>query len=170
VYDEAKRFSEALTTAYRSTHGVDAAIVRIFNTFGPRMRPEDGRAIPTFIRQALVGEPITVAGDGQQTRSVCFVDDLVAGILAMVRSDHPGPINIGNPTELTVQQIAEDVVATTGSRSVIRYVERPVDDPQVRRPDTTLAQQVLGWQPQVSWLDGLSRTVDWFARAQQRPA
>jgi dTDP-glucose 4,6-dehydratase len=170
VYDEAKRFSEALTTAYRSTYGVDAAIVRIFNTFGPRMRPDDGRAIPTFIRQALAGEPITVAGDGQQTRSVCFVDDLVAGILAMVRSDHPGPINIGNPTELTVQRIAEDVGAATGSRSVIRYVERPVDDPQVRRPDTSLAQQVLGWQPRVSWLDGLSRTVDWFARVLQRPA
>ena len=170
VYDEAKRFSEALTTAYRTTHGVNAGIVRIFNTFGPRMRPHDGRAIPTFIRQALAGEPLTVAGDGQQTRSVCFVDDLVAGILAMVRSDHPGPINIGNPTELTVQQIAEDVVATTGSGSAIRYVERPVDDPQVRRPDTTVAQQVLGWQPKVSWLDGLSRTADWFARAEQRPA
>ena len=170
VYDEAKRFSEALTTAYRTTYGVDAAIVRIFNTFGPRMRPHDGRAIPTFIRQALAGEPLTVAGDGAQTRSVCFVEDLVAGILAMVRSDHPGPINIGNPTELTVQQIAEDVVATTGSRSVIRYVERPVDDPQVRRPDTSLAGQVLGWRPQVSWLEGLSRTVDWFARLQQRPA
>jgi len=170
VYDEAKRFSEALTTAYRTTYGVDAAIVRIFNTFGPRMRPHDGRAIPTFIRQALAGEPLTVAGDGAQTRSVCFVEDLVAGILAIVHSDHPGPINIGNPTELTVRQIAEDVVATTGSRSVIRYVERPVDDPQVRRPDTALAEEGLGWQPQVSWLDGLSRTVDWFARAEQRPA
>src|SRR6186713_2235207 len=117
VYDEGKRFGEALTTAYRGSEGVDTGIVRIFNTFGPRMRPHDGRAIPTFIRQALAGEPLTVAGDGQQTRSVCFVDDLVAGILAMVRSDHPGPTNIGNPTELTVQQIARDVVATTGSGS-----------------------------------------------------
>ena len=163
VYDEAKRYAEALTTAYRTAHGVDTAIVRIFNTFGPRMRPHDGRAIPTFIRQALAGEPVTVAGDGLQTRSVCYVDDLVAGILALALSGHPGPVNIGNPHELTVQQIAEDVVAATGSRSPIRYVERPVDDPQVRRPDTALARQLLGWEPRVPWQQGLGRTVDWFA-------
>jgi dTDP-glucose 4,6-dehydratase len=170
VYDEAKRFSEALTTAYRQTHAVNTGIVRIFNTFGPRMRPYDGRAIPTFIRQALAGEPITVAGDGLQTRSVCFVADLVEGILRMADSDHCGPINIGNPTELTVRQIAEDVVAAVGSNSPIQYVERPVDDPQVRRPDASLALEVLGWRPQVSWPDGLRRTVNWFAQAQELPA
>ncbi|WP_092860633.1 UDP-glucuronic acid decarboxylase family protein [Quadrisphaera sp. DSM 44207] len=165
VYDEAKRYAEAMTTAYRTAHGVDTAIVRIFNTFGPRMRPHDGRAIPTFVRQALAGEPITVAGDGLQTRSVCYVDDLVAGVLALAASGHPDPVNIGNPTELTVLQIAEDVVAACGSGSQIRFVERPVDDPQVRRPDTTLAGRVLGWAPRVPWEQGLARTVDWFAHA-----
>lgn len=162
VYDEAKRFSEALTTAYRETHGVDTAIVRIFNTYGPRMRPHDGRAIPTFIRQALAGEPVTVSGDGTQTRSVCFVDDLVVGILAMAAGDHPGPVNIGNPNELTVRRIAEDVIAATGSSSPLEFVDRVVDDPQVRRPDTTLARELFGWEPAVSWERGLSRTVDWF--------
>ena len=162
VYDEAKRFAEALTTAYRTARDVDTAIVRIFNTFGPRMRPHDGRAIPTFIRQALAGEPLTVAGDGLQTRSVCFVSDLVSGVLAMAESGHPGPINLGNPTELTVRQIAEDVVGATGSSSPIQYIDRPVDDPQVRRPDTTLAERVLGWKPAVSWTEGLGQTVDWF--------
>ena len=170
VYDEAKRYAEALTTAYRTSHEVDTAIVRIFNTYGPRMRPADGRAIPTFIRQALAGEPITVAGDGLQTRSVCYVSDLVAGILALADSGHPGPMNIGNPTELTVRQIAEDVVATVGSTSPIEYVERPVDDPQVRRPDTTLAKSVLGWEPRVAWRGGLADTVAWFRTAAQRSA
>jgi len=165
VYDEAKRYGEALTTAYRTHHGVDTAIVRIFNTFGPRMRPRDGRAIPTFIRQALAGEPVTVAGDGMQTRSVCYVDDLVTGILALAASGHPGPVNIGNPTELTVRQIAEDVVAACGSTSPIELVERPVDDPQVRRPDTALASELLGWAPQVPWEQGLARTVEWFSTA-----
>src|SRR4051794_25478617 len=126
VYDEGKRFGEAMTTAYRGSEGVDTGIVRIFNTYGPRMRPRDGRAIPTFIRQALAGEPLTVAGDGRQTRSICFVDDLVTGILAFAALDHPGPVNIGNPEELTVRQIAEDVVAATGSSSQIVHVERPV--------------------------------------------
>jgi dTDP-glucose 4,6-dehydratase len=168
VYDEAKRYAEAMTTAYRTAHGVDTAIVRIFNTFGPRMRPHDGRAIPTFIRQALAGEPITVAGDGMQTRSVCYVDDLVTGILALAASGHPGPVNIGNPTELTVRQIAEDVVAACGSSSSITFVERPVDDPQVRRPDTALAERLLGWAPQVPWAKGLASTVDWFAAAVPR--
>jgi dTDP-glucose 4,6-dehydratase len=165
VYDEAKRYAEAMTTAYRTAHGVDTAIVRIFNTFGPRMRPYDGRAIPTFIRQALAGEPVTVAGDGLQTRSVCYVDDLVHGILALAASGHPGPVNIGNPTELTVRQIAEDVVAACGSTSSIEFVERPVDDPQVRRPDTALAESLLGWSPQVPWAKGLASTVEWFATA-----
>jgi dTDP-glucose 4,6-dehydratase len=162
VYDEAKRYGEALTSAYRQSHAVDTAIVRIFNTFGPRMRPRDGRAIPTFVRQALAGEPITVAGDGEQTRSVCYVSDLVRGILALAASGHPGPMNIGNPQELTVAQIARDVVAACDSSSPIEYVERPVDDPQVRRPDTTLAQEVLGWRPEVDWQTGLETTVRWF--------
>ncbi|WP_432492290.1 NAD-dependent epimerase/dehydratase family protein [Kineococcus gypseus] len=162
VYDEAKRYAEALTTAYRTTHGVDTAIVRIFNTYGPRMRAADGRAIPTFIRQALAGEPVTVAGDGQQTRSICYVDDLVTGILALAASGHPGPMNIGNPEELTVREIAEDVIRAAGSGSPIEFVARPQDDPQVRRPDTTLAQSVLGWKPEVDWAEGLRRTVEWF--------
>ena len=170
VYDEAKRYAEAITTAYRSTHGVDTAIVRIFNTYGPRMRPFDGRAIPTFIRQALAGEPLTVAGDGSQTRSVCYVDDLVRGILALADSDHAGPVNIGNPTELSVRRIAEDVVAATGSGSDITFVDRPVDDPEVRRPDTALAREALGWTPEVPWEDGLGRTVAWFADALARTA
>src|SRR5690625_1410662 len=127
------------------------------------MRPHDGRAIPTFIRQGLAGEPITVAGDGSQTRSVCYVDDLVAGVLAMVRSGHARPVNIGNPAARTVLEIAEAVVAATGDRSEIVFVERPVDAPKVRRPDTTLAKTVLGWEPRVDWEDGLARTVDWFA-------
>jgi dTDP-glucose 4,6-dehydratase len=170
VYDEAKRYAEAMTTAYRSTEGVDTGIVRIFNTYGPRMRPRDGRAIPTFIRQALAGEPLTVAGDGLQTRSVCFVDDLVAGILALADSGRAGPVNIGNPTELTVLQIARDVVDATGSSSPIVHVERPVDDPQVRRPDTTVARELLGWEPRVRWQQGLARTVEWFASAALRTA
>jgi dTDP-glucose 4,6-dehydratase len=169
VYDEAKRYAEAITTAYRTTHGVDTAIVRIFNTYGPRMRPFDGRAIPTFIRQALAGEPVTVTGDGLQTRSVCYVDDLVAGVLVLAASDHSGPVNIGNPIELTVRQIAEDVVAACGSRSPIVHVERPVDDPQVRRPDTTLAERLLGWAPQVPWATGLVNTVEWFTSARRHP-
>ena len=163
VYDEGKRYGEALTTAYRRSEGVDTAIVRIFNTYGPRMRPRDGRAIPTFIRQALAGQPLTVTGDGSQTRSVCFVDDLVRGILAMADGAAPGPVNLGNPCELSVRQIAEDVIAATGSSSVIELVERPQDDPQVRRPDTTRAAELLGWTPEVAWEDGLERTVAWFA-------
>lgn len=172
VYDEGKRYGEALTTAYRSNEGVDTGIVRIFNTYGPRMRPHDGRAIPTFIRQALADEPITVAGDGQQTRSVCYVDDLVSGILAFAATDHPGPVNIGNPDELTVRQIAEDVVAATGSSSHIVHIERPTDDPQVRRPDTSRARELLDWAPAVPWTEGLDRTVAWFrsVAAQAGPA
>jgi dTDP-glucose 4,6-dehydratase len=141
---------------------VDTGIVRIFNTYGPRMRPHDGRAIPTFIRQALLGQPLTVAGDGLQTRSVCFVDDLVAGILAFAATDHPGPVNLGNPDEMTVRQIAEDVVRAAGSPSQITFVDLPVDDPKVRRPDTSLARSLLGWQPRVEWESGLEQTVEWF--------
>lgn len=163
VYDEAKRYAEALTMAYLTQQGVDTAIVRIFNTYGPRMRPHDGRAIPTFIRQALAGVPVTVTGDGSQTRSVCFVDDLVRGILAMARSGEPGPVNLGNPCELSVRQIADDVIAATGSSSAVELVERPEDDPQVRRPDTTRAAELLGWAPGVTWEEGLERTVAWFA-------
>jgi dTDP-glucose 4,6-dehydratase len=170
VYDEAKRYAEALTSAYRTTNGVDTAIVRIFNTYGERMRAEDGRAIPTFIRQALAGEPVTVTGDGRQTRSICYVADLVTGVLDLAASGHPGPMNIGNPTELTVRQIAADIVATTGSPSPIVFVDRPTDDPQVRRPDTTLAERLLGWRPEIDWATGLSRTVSWFANELPRSA
>jgi dTDP-glucose 4,6-dehydratase len=162
VYDEAKRFAEAATTAYRSSRGLDTAIVRIFNTYGPRMRPSDGRAIPTFIDQALSGEPLTVAGDGSQSRSLCYVDDLIEGIVRMLRVDHPGPINIGNPHELTVLELAKTICELTGSHSEISYVPRPVDDPLVRRPDITLARYVLGWEPKVALAEGLPRTIRWF--------
>ncbi|ADB29800.1 NAD-dependent epimerase/dehydratase [Kribbella flavida DSM 17836] len=162
VYDESKRYAEALTTAYRGAEGVDTAIVRIFNTYGPRMRPNDGRAIPTFIRQGLAGEPLTVAGDGSQTRSVCHVDDTVDGILRLAASGHPGPVNIGNPDERSVLRIAQDVIAATGSRSTIEFVDRPVDDPGVRRPDTALAEELLSWKPAIDWREGLSATVAWF--------
>jgi dTDP-glucose 4,6-dehydratase len=165
VYDEAKRYAEALTTAYRGSEGVDTAIVRIFNTYGPRMRPDDGRAIPTFIRQALAGEPLTVAGDGRQTRSVCYVNDTVEGILRLAFSSHAGPVNIGNPDERPVLRIAEDVIEATGSRSGIDFVDRPVDDPGVRRPDTALAEELLSWKPQVDWHEGLGSTIAWFREA-----
>ncbi|WP_448614631.1 UDP-glucuronic acid decarboxylase family protein [Modestobacter sp. URMC 112] len=162
VYDEAKRYAEALTTAYRSFHGVNTAIVRIFNTFGPRMRPDDGRAIPTFIRQALAVEPLTVAGDGSQTRSVCYVSDLVEGIVRLLHSGHPGPMNIGNPGEMSVLALAELVLEVTGSSSAITFVERPQDDPHVRQPDISLARDLLGWEPKVPVRDGMARTVQWF--------
>jgi dTDP-glucose 4,6-dehydratase len=165
VYDEAKRFAEALTMAYRRSHGVDTAIVRIFNCHGPRMRPDDGRAIPTFVGQALAGEPLTVAGDGSQTRSIQYVDDLVEGVVRLLLSGHPGPMNIGNPHEVTMTELATLIRELTGSRSEISYIPRPEDDPMVRRPDITLARTVLGWEPQVSLADGLKRTIEWF-RAQ----
>ncbi len=162
VYDEAKRFAEAMTVAYRDHRDVDAAIVRIFNTFGPRMRPDDGRAIPTFISQALRGEPLTVAGDGSQTRSVCYVDDLVDGIVALLRSALPGPVNIGNPHEFSVLELAELIRHLAGSSSSIEFVALPQDDPLVRRPDITVATRDLGWTPKVDVADGLRRTIDWF--------
>jgi dTDP-glucose 4,6-dehydratase len=162
VYDEAKRFSEALTVAYRSTYDVNTGIVRIFNTFGPRMRPNDGRAIPNFIRQALLGHPVTVAGDGSQTRSICYVDDLVEGIVRLTLSEHAGPMNIGNPHEVSMVDLARWIIDLTGSGSTIEFVPRPVDDPEVRRPDTTLVQATLGWGPQVPIEDGLKHTIEWF--------
>lgn len=168
VYDEAKRFAEAMTTAYRDSRQVDTGIVRIFNTFGPRMRPDDGRAIPTFIRQALAGEPLSVAGDGSQTRSVCYVDDTVAGILALARSDHPGPVNIGNADELSVLGLAELIRDLAGSASPTRFVDRPVDDPGVRRPDTSLARRVLGWDARTPYDEGLRRTIAWFEDLPER--
>jgi dTDP-glucose 4,6-dehydratase len=167
VYDEAKRYAEALTTAYRNSRGVDTAIVRIFNTYGPRMRPHDGRAIPTFIRQALAGDPLTIAGDGSQTRSVCYVDDTVAGILALAASDFAGPVNIGGSRELTVLRLAETIRDLTGSTSPIEFIPRPVDDPAVRRPDTSLAQRRLGWRPAITLEEGLRRTIGWFTTTSQ---
>jgi dTDP-glucose 4,6-dehydratase len=162
VYDEAKRFAEALTMAYRRTHGVDTAIVRIFNTHGPRMRPNDGRAIPAFASQALTGKPITVAGDGSQTRSIIYVDDLIAGILKLLRSDLPGPVNIGNPHETSVLHLAETIKRLTGSDSEIVFIPRPTDDPTVRQPDITLAKRELGWEPTVGYEEGLERTLAYF--------
>ena len=162
VYDEAKRFGEALTMAYRTHHEVNTGIVRIFNTFGPRMRPNDGRAIPTFIRQALKGEPITVAGDGSQTRSVCYVDDLVEGIWRFAQTDHSGPMNIGNQNEISMLDLARWIAELTESTSEIEFIDRPVDDPGVRRPDITLANTVLGWAPEVPVEKGLLRTIEWF--------
>ena len=162
VYDEAKRFAEATTMAYRRHRGVDTGIVRIFNTYGPRMRADDGRAIPTFIPQALRGEPITVAGDGRQTRSVCYVDDLVEGIIRLLLSPHPGPVNIGNPHELSVLELAETIRDLCGSESPVTFVPRPEDDPCIRRPDISLANELLDWAPSVGLTDGLNRTIEWF--------
>ena len=164
VYDEAKRFAEALTSAYRRTHDVDTAIVRIFNTYGPRMRPRDGRAIPTFIRQALAGEPLTVAGDGSQTRSVCYVSDLVEGLIRFLLSSETGPMNIGNPHEITVLDLARRITELTGSAAPIEFIPRPEDDPTVRQPDIRLARGALGWEPEVSLDEGLKRTVEWFSQ------
>jgi dTDP-glucose 4,6-dehydratase len=162
VYDEAKRFGEALTMAYRRSHDVDTAIVRIFNTFGERMRPNDGRAIPTFITQALKGEPLTVAGDGGQTRSVIYVSDLVEGILRLAESEESGPVNIGNPHEVSMLQLAELIRELAGSDSAIEFIARPEDDPMVRRPDIALAKKLLDWEPQVDIHDALRRTISWF--------
>ena len=162
VYDEAKRFAEALTMAYRRTHGLDTSIVRIFNTHGPRMRAHDGRAVPTFITQALTGQPITVAGDGSQTRSIMYVDDLVAGVMRLVECGLPGPVNIGNPHETSVLHLAHTVRRLCDSQSPITFIPRPVDDPCVRQPDIGLARRELGWEPTVDLVDGLERTIAWF--------
>lgn len=162
VYDEAKRFGEAMTMAYHRFHDLDTAIVRIFNTHGPRMRPNDGRAIPAFVNQALSGEPITVAGDGTQTRSIQYVDDLVEGCVRMLLSDEEGPINIGNPHEISIGELAVQIRDLTGSDSEITYVPRPQDDPTVRQPDITLARERLGWEPRVPFEDGIKSTIEWF--------
>jgi dTDP-glucose 4,6-dehydratase len=159
VYDEAKRYAEALTMAYHRQQGVDTCIVRIFNTYGPRMRPHDGRAIPTFVRQALADEPVTVFGDGSQTRSFCYVDDLIRGLILLAQSGEHLPVNIGNPAEYTLLELAQKVVEVTGSRSEIVFEALPVDDPKVRQPDTTRARQLLGWEPQVSLEEGLRRML-----------
>ena len=166
VYDEAKRYAEALTMAYRRSHQVDTGIARIFNTHGPRMRRDDGRAIPAFAGQALSGRPITVTGDGSQTRSIAYVDDLVEGIMRLMRSDLSGPVNLGSPHEASVLEIARTIRRLVGSDSEIVFVPRPTDDPTVRQPDTTLARRELGWEPEVGFEEGLSRTVAWFARHQ----
>jgi len=160
VYDEAKRYAEALTMAYHRQQGVDTAIVRIFNTYGPRMRPHDGRAIPTFLRQALQDRPITVFGDGSQTRSFTYVTDLIEGIIRLQESGHHQPVNVGNPNEFTLLELAETVIEVTGSRSEIVHEALPTDDPQVRQPDITLARRILGWEPQVELRDGLALTVE----------
>lgn len=163
MYDEAKRFAEALTMAYRRSHGLNSVIVRIFNTYGPRMRGDDGRAVPTFIGQALNGDDLTVAGDGLQTRSLCYVDDTVRGILAAAGTNYPGPFNIGNPDEGTIRAIAEKIKQLAGSTSALSWIDRPEDDPCLRRPDISLAQSMLRWHPQVSTDEGLVATIAWFA-------
>jgi dTDP-glucose 4,6-dehydratase len=169
VYDEAKRYAEALAFAYRRLGRVDVGVARIFNTYGPGMRSDDGRMVPTFCRQALRGEPLTVAGTGLQTRSLCFVDDTVAGLIALARSDFGGPVNIGNPTELTVRAAAELIRELAGSTSTIQLTPAAVDDPQRRCPDITLARERLGWEPRVDYRSGLSTTVAWFRMAADDP-
>jgi dTDP-glucose 4,6-dehydratase len=160
VYDEAKRYAEALTMAYHRQQGVDTAMVRIFNTYGPRMRPRDGRAIPTFLRQALQDRPITVFGDGSQTRSFCYVDDLVRGIIALAESGYHDPVNIGNPNEFTLLELAREVIEVTGSKSEIVYEALPTDDPQVRQPDISRAKEILGWEPEIQLKQGLELTLE----------
>ena len=168
VYDEAKRFAEALTTAYHNVHGLNTKIVRIFNTYGPRMRLQDGRAIPAFIDNALKGEPLICFGDGSQTRSFCYVSDLVEGIFLLLNSDMHTPVNLGNPTEMTILQLAELVQQMTGTKSKIVYEPVPtIDDPRVRRPDISLAGKALGWQPQVGLQEGLAKTIEWFQSKQE---
>jgi dTDP-glucose 4,6-dehydratase len=164
VYDEAKRYAEALTMAYHRQQGVDTSIVRIFNTYGPRMRPNDGRAIPNFLSQALAEKPLTVYGDGSQTRSFCYVDDLIRGLVLLAESGEHFPVNIGNPGEYTILQLAEAVLAATGSTSQIVFEALPVDDPQVRQPDITRARQLLGWEPEIALDDGLRRTLALLGR------
>ena len=163
VYDEAKRFAEAMTMAYHRYHGLDTRIVRIFNTYGPRMRPRDGRVVSNFIVQALRGEPLTIYGDGTQTRSFCYVDDEVRGLLALLDSDESDPVNIGNPGEFTIRELADIVVEVTGSTSSIEHRPLPVDDPTQRRPDITRAVELLGWRPEIELRDGVARTVEYFA-------
>jgi dTDP-glucose 4,6-dehydratase len=164
VYDEAKRFAEAMTMAYHRYHGVDTRIVRIFNTYGPRMRLDDGRVLPTFMCQALKGEDLTVFGDGSQTRSFCYVDDLIEGIFRLLNTDYHEPVNIGNPDEITILEFAEEVLKHTKSKSKIVFKELPVDDPKVRQPDITLAKKLLGWEPKVSREEGIRITMEYFKK------
>jgi len=165
VYDEAKRFAEAITMAYHRTHGVDTRIVRIFNTYGPRMRINDGRAIPSFLSQALTGQDLTVFGDGQQTRSFCYVSDLIEGIVRLLKSEHHDPVNIGNPIEMTLLEMAEKILQVTGSQSKIAFKPLPEDDPKVRQPDITQARKLLDWEPKVKLEEGLRDTVDYFRKS-----
>jgi len=162
VYDEAKRFAEAITMAYQRYHGLETRIVRIFNTYGPRMRKNDGRALPNFIQQAITGNPITVYGDGKQTRSFCYITDQVEGLFKLLISDEDEPVNIGNPEEISVQSIAEEIIKLTGSKSEIVYEELPINDPKVRQPDISKAKGKLGWEPKVSREEGLQKTIEYF--------
>ena len=168
VYDEAKRFAEAMTMAYRRYHGLDTKIVRIFNTYGPRMRAHDGRVVPAFICQALDNKPLTVFGDGSQTRSFCYVSDLIEGIFRLSQSDQNEPVNIGNPAEMTVLEFAQAIIKLTGCTSEIVRKPLPVDDPKTRQPDITLAKQLLGWEPVVALDEGLRRTIDYLRNAPDR--
>ncbi len=163
VYDEAKRFAEAMTMAYHRYHGVDTKIVRIFNTYGPRMRLRDGRVVPAFIGQALTNTPLSIFGDGSQTRSFCYVSDLIDGIYKLSQSDFHEPVNIGNPGEMTIKQFAEKIIEYTGTQSKITYHPLPVDDPKVRQPDITRAKTILGWEPKVSFEDGIKKTIEFFS-------
>ncbi|MGI8573997.1 MAG: UDP-glucuronic acid decarboxylase family protein [Egibacteraceae bacterium] len=169
VYDEAKRFAEAMALAYHRQHGVEVRIARIFNTYGPTMRVEDGRAVPAFFAAALRGEPLPIHGDGTQTRSLCYVDDLVEGLLRLLQADITGPVNIGNPQEVTILQLAEAIQDAVGSHPGVAFHPRPTDDPSVRRPDTTIAERELGWKAQVELADGLSRTTEWFRQRLAHP-
>ena len=164
VYDEAKRFAEAMTTAYHRYHGVDAKIVRIFNTYGPRMRVKDGRAVPAFMSQALLNEDVTIFGDGSQTRSFTYISDLVEGVIRLMQSDVNDPVNVGNPHEMTIKEIAETIIRMTGSSSKLVYRELPTDDPKQRQPDITRARTLLGWEPKVHLEEGLSKTIDYFRK------
>jgi dTDP-glucose 4,6-dehydratase len=165
VYDEAKRFAEAMTMAYHRYHRVDTRIVRIFNTYGPRMRLRDGRAVPAFIGQALSGQPLSVFGDGSQTRSFCYVSDLIDGIFRLAVSDFHEPVNLGNPREMTIKQFADEIIRITETKSTIEYKPLPVDDPKVRQPDITRAKEILGWEPRVEFEEGITKTIDYFKRS-----
>jgi dTDP-glucose 4,6-dehydratase len=170
VYDEAKRFAEAITMAYHRYHGIDTKIVRIFNTYGPRMRLRDGRVVPAFIGQALAGIPLTIFGDGSQTRSFCYVSDLIDGIFRLAMSDFHEPVNIGNPREMTIKQFAKEISRITGTKSRIEHRPLPVDDPKVRQPDISRAREILGWQPQVDFEEGITQTIEYFRARLERSA
>ena len=170
VYDEAKRYAEALTMAYHRQQGVDTAIVRIFNTYGPRMRPNDGRVVPTLLRQALASQPLTVFGDGSQTRSFCYVDDLIRGLVLLAESDVHEPVNIGNPNEMSLLEMAKLIIELTESRSEVVFEALPVDDPQVRQPDIARARDLIGWEPEVDVREGIRRTIEHYTKILGEPA